>query len=187
MDPEEADVTQLLADIRSGDPAAMSHLMGRVYEPLRAMAGRCFRSHPDGHTLQPTELVHEVFLRMTGKTDAQWHDRAHFLAVCATVMRDILVDHARRRRALKRGGGMQRVTLAGNAAKMEDFDALDLDNVLTRLAAVDERQAKIVEYRFFAGMTISEAAHALGVSARTVNDDWAMARAWISAQLSKER
>jgi RNA polymerase sigma factor (TIGR02999 family) len=129
--------------------------------------------------------VHEVFVRMLGKTEVEWRDRAHFFAVCATTMRGILVDHARRRRAAKRGGDFQRVSLSLVLAPSDQVDALDLDQVLTRLAELSERQARIVEYRFFAGMTIPEVALALDLSERTVNDEWALARAWISARLSE--
>ncbi len=182
-----SEVTRALAGIRNGESEALSRLIDQVYAPLRALAGRCFRDQPAGQTLQPTALVHEVFLRMADKDEAVARDRAHFLAVCATVMRGILVDHARRRRAAKRGGAMRRVTLSSAASDMQECDALDLEGVLTRLAALSERQARVVEYRFFAGMTIPEVACALGVSERTVNDDWTMARAWISARLAEER
>jgi RNA polymerase sigma factor (TIGR02999 family) len=161
--------------------------MDLVYEPLRALAQSYFRRQPDASTLQPTALVHEVYLRMVGKTEVEWQDRAHFFAICATAMRGILADHARRRRAAKRGGDRQRVTLSGAALpEREDVvDLLDLDEALMELAALSERQARIVEYRLFAGMTVPEIAHALGVSKRTVDNDWAMARAWIGARLSE--
>jgi RNA polymerase sigma factor (TIGR02999 family) len=183
------DVTRTLAAVRGGDEEAAARLMDLVYDPLRAIAGRAFRDQPVGHTLQATALVHEVFLQVVGRTEVEWSDRAHFYAVCARAMRGILVDHARRRGAAKRGGDLRRVTLSTDlvtpADEDEGVDLLDLDEALDKLAELSERQARIVEYRFFSDMTIEEVAHALGVSPRTVNDDWAMARAWISARLSR--
>jgi RNA polymerase sigma factor (TIGR02999 family) len=159
--------------------------MDVVYEPLRALAGGYFRSESASHTLQPTALVHEVFLRVVDQRDAVWNDRAHFLAVCAIAMRGILVDHARAKAALKRGGERERVPLdSGLALGTEDeVDLLDLEEHLTLLATLNERQARIVECRCFSGMTVPEVAEVLGVSARTVNEDWAVARAWLSVRL----
>lgn len=170
-----------------GDDSAWSRLMELVYPELRALAGSYFRGQPLSHTLQPTALVHEAFLRLVDQTDVEWHDRAHFLAACAVTMRRILTDHARRRRAAKRGGDWQRVTL-GNVATPsvgDEIDVLALEEALDTLATLNERQSRIIECRFFAGMTIPEVAHVLGVSTTTVDDDWAMARAWLSVQLSE--
>lgn len=164
--------------------------MDAVYEPLRALAAACFRSQPPGHTLQPTALVHEVFVRIVGQRDAVWKDRAHFLAVCAKAMRGILVDHARAKGSVKRGGAeRERVPLdsALALAHEAEVDLLDLEEHLVLLADLNERQARIVECRCFSGMTIPEVAEALGVSPRTVDDDWAMARAWLSARLADAR
>lgn len=160
--------------------------MAVVYEPLRALAQGYFRNQPASHTLQPTALVHEVFLRVVDQKDAAWKDRAHFLAVCAKAMRGILVDHARAKGAQKRGGERERVPLDSALAltKADEVDLLDLEEHLALLATLNERQARIVECRCFSGMTIPEVAEALGVSPRTVDDDWSMARAWLGARLA---
>jgi len=184
-DPE--DVRKTLYRVRTGDAAASANLMDVVYEPLRALAGSYFRSQPANHTLQPTALVHEVFLRVVDQKDAVWKDRAHFLAVCAKAMRGILVDHARSKGALKRGGERERVPLDSSLALSEhdEVDLLDLEEHLALLATLNERQARLVECRCFSGMTIPEVAEALGVSPRTADEDWAMARAWLSARLAR--
>jgi RNA polymerase sigma factor (TIGR02999 family) len=179
------DVTQLLQQVRGGDPAATARLMEVVYDELRTLAGQCFRGQPECNTLQPTALVHEVFLRLTRRTDIAWEDRAHFFAVCATAMRGILADYARRRAAAKRGGNWTRIALSGLVASGGDPDVIALDEALTRLAAINERQSRVVEYRFFSGLTIEEVACVLGVSKRTVDDDWAMARSWLCVQLGE--
>ncbi|MFT7486148.1 MAG: RNA polymerase sigma-70 factor (ECF subfamily) [Candidatus Paceibacteria bacterium] len=160
--------------------------MDVVYEPLRALAGSYFLSQPASHTLQPTALVHEVFLRVVDKKDAVWNNRAHFLAVCAKAMRGILVDHARAKSALKRSGDRERVPLDSRLALCteDEVDLLDLEEHLVLLATLSERQARIVECRCFSGMTISEVAEVLGVSTRTATDEWAVARAWLSVRLA---
>jgi len=160
-------------------------LLPKVYGELRALAASYFRGR-GANTLQPTALVNEAFLRLA-KHDGEIKDRAHFFAVAATAMRQILTDRARRRRALKRGGPeKERVTLSGIAAPDGGIDLLVLDDLLSRLAALDERQARLVELRFFAGLTEDEAAESLGVSLRTVQKDWRKARAWLLAELSRE-
>lgn len=185
-DPTRGEVTDLLSLVRAGDEAASGQLMEVVYGELRALAGHCLRGQRASHTLQPTALVHEAFLRLVHRAGAEWRDRAHFFAVCATAMRGILADHARRRRAAKRGGDWQRVTLSDVTPQTADeVDILDLDDALLRLATINGRQARIVELRFFSGLTIEEVAYVLGVSRRTVDDDWAMARAWLSVQLTE--
>lgn len=175
-----------LIEAREGSSVSSKQLMELVYQRLRALAGHYFRRQPEDHTLQPTALVHEVFLKVVGNDGLEWRDRAHFFAICATAMRGILADHARRRRASKRGRDLQRITLS--RALVEEtsspLDLLDLDEALKALAALNTRQARIVECRFFAGMTVPEIAQTLGVSTRTVDNDWAMARAWISVRLS---
>ncbi|MEZ6015067.1 MAG: ECF-type sigma factor [Planctomycetota bacterium] len=179
-----------LDQVRSGDAAAIASLMDAVYEPLRALAAASFRSQPQGHTLQPTALVHEVFMRIVGQRDAVWKDRAHFLAVCATAMRSILVDHARAKGSIKRGGAeRERVPLdsALALAKEDEVDLLDLEEHLVLLSTLNERQARIVECRCFSGMTIAEVAEVLGVAPRTIDAEWAMARAWLSARLADVR
>jgi RNA polymerase sigma factor (TIGR02999 family) len=151
------------------------------------MAGAAFRGQPADHTLQPPALVHEVFLKIVDQTGVDWRDRAHFFAVAATAMRQILVDHARAAGAAKRGGNRQRVSLS-RAQAADNGDAMDvlaLHEVLDELARLDPRQARVVELRFFAGLSVSEAAEVLGVSKRTVDLDWQMARAWLSQALSE--
>jgi RNA polymerase sigma-70 factor (ECF subfamily) len=155
----------------------------KVYGELRALAASYFRGRDS--TLQPTALVHEAFLRLV-KPGAEIKDRGHFFAVAATAMRQILTDRARRRRAQKRGGpDRERVTLSGIPAFESPIDLVVLDDLLGRLAALDERQARLVELRFFAGLTEDEAAEALGVSLRTVQKDWRKARAWLLAEMVK--
>lgn len=166
---------------------AIDRLMGLVYEPLRSLANRHFQHQPASHTLQPTALVHEVSLRVVDRDRIEWQDRAHFFAVCSRAMRGILVDHARRMNAAKRGRDGARVTLddAFAAEERGAIDLLDLEEHLTHLATLNERHARIVECRFFSGMTIPEVASALGVSERTVTEDWTMARAWLGARLER--
>ena len=176
----------LLADLAAGDDSAASRLFPLVYGELRAIAGSYFRRQPANHTLQPTALVHEAFLRLVDQTQAQWIDRSHFLAVAAKAMRRILINHAHRRAAARRGGNRQRLTLIEELTpcSRREFDLIALDEALNRLAEVNERMSEVVEVRFFGGMTVEEAAHALGVSKRTVETDWEMARAWLSREMS---
>jgi RNA polymerase sigma-70 factor, ECF subfamily len=177
-------VTGIRAKLRGvlDDPAL---LLPKVYGELRALAASYFRGRGDA-TLQPTALVNEALLRML-KPGAPIKDRAHFFAVAATAMRQILTDRARRRRAQKRGGAeRERVTLSGIAAFESPIDLVALDDLLTQLAALDERQARLVELRFFAGMTEDEAAEALGVSRRTVQTEWRKAKAWLLAHLERD-
>jgi RNA polymerase sigma-70 factor, ECF subfamily len=161
-------------------------LVKEVYTKLRALAGSYFRGQPGAHTLQPTALVHEAFLKLAAVDPASWNDRSHFLAVAATAMRQILTDHARRRKAEKRGGQRERVTLSGIAAtQSSDVDLIALDEIMGKLAAIDERGARLVELRFFAGMTEDEAAAALSVSTRTVQKDWRRVKAWLAVELDR--
>jgi RNA polymerase sigma factor (TIGR02999 family) len=181
------ETTSLLRNVRDGDAVAADQLLPLVYRELRAMAGAAFRGQPADHTLQPTALVHEVFLKIVDQTGVDWRDRAHFFAVAATAMRQILVDHARAAGAAKRGGNRQRVSLS-RAQAADNGDAMDvlaLHEVLDELARLDPRQARVVELRFFTGLSVSEAAEVLGVSKRTVDLDWQMARAWLSQALSE--
>lgn len=185
-DIASVDLTRVLAEMRAGDQSARDRLVETVYGHLRALAGNCMRRHPPGQTLEPTALVHEAFMRLVDQSSAPWQDRAHFFAASATVMRGILADHARRRAAAKRGGGWKRIDLTNIATPSGEsvIDLLDLDRALDRLAALHERQARIVEFRFFAGMTEEEVAQVLGVSRSTVSGEWKMARAWLSANLA---
>ncbi len=179
------EVTQLLDEIRSGSATARSRLADLVYAELRARAGRYFRRQPRSHTLQPTALVHEAYLRLVGQEGVRWNDRTHFFAACAAVMRNILAEHARRRRTAKRGSNAQRLSVDSVAVAGPDLcDVVALDEALAKLAALNARHARVVECRVFAGMTVPEVADALGVAERTVDSDWAMARAWLAAHLS---
>lgn len=176
---------QLLQAIQRGEAGATDELMPLVYEQLRALAARELARERPGHTLQATALVHEAFLRLCGNPTGRWDGIAHFHAAAAVSMRRILVEAARARAAQKRGGGWQRVTLAGVAAPAE-FDRdqlLDLDAALADLAAEDPRKAKLVELRYFAGLELAECAAALGVSPATADRDWAYARAWLFDRL----
>jgi len=183
-----SETTRILQAVGRGDEDAVDRLLPLVYEQLRALAGNYFRAEPSDHTLQPTALVHEVFVRMVGGTEVAWNDRAHFFALAATAMRRILADHARRRRAAKRGGDWHRVTLdaAVTPPTEPQIDAVALDSVLSRLAELDERKHRVVEMRFFGGLTIEEVAAVLGVSTTTVEGDWRVARAWLKAELERE-
>ena len=160
-----------------------------VYEQLHRLAEGYFRRQPKGHTLNPTALIHEAYLKLAAREGGRWKDRTHFLAVAATAMRQILVDHARGREAVRRGGGRQRITLDESAMPSadRDVDLLALDEALERLAGLDERKARVIELRFFAGLTVQETAAALGVSSVTVKRDWSMARAWIERELEPDQ
>jgi RNA polymerase sigma-70 factor, ECF subfamily len=179
------DVTELLRQVSRGDAAALSHLLPLVYADLQRVAQRALGREHEAHTLSSTALVHEAYLRMVDQRRVQWNDRAHFLAVAATAMRRVLVDHARRQKRLKRGGARQQVTLDdAMLLAAERADALvELDDALVRLGQLNGRLARVVECRFFAGLTTEETAQALAVTTRTVERDWQKARAWLFIQL----
>ena len=191
-EPDPAGVTRLLQAMQAGDPAASEALAPLVYRQLHDMAGRALRGERSGHTLQPTALVHEAFVRLTGQRDARWADRGHFYSLAARIMRRILVDHARKRLTAKRGSGGLRVTLtdslAGDGAGVEDrtLDVLAIEEALSRLEAVEERPARVVELRFFAGLDLDETAQSLGISVATVKRDWVFARAFLRNALAGE-
>jgi len=178
-------VGDLLAAELGGDAGAAGQLVALVYDELRALAQRCLRAERPGHPLRPTELVHEAFLRLVDQEDSKARERSHFLALAATTMRRVLVDHARRSLALKRGGDVQRVPLSeGIRLQVEDpMQMLALDEALTRLAGRNERLARVVELRFLGGLTVQETAEALGVSTERVRLDWRFARAWLNREL----
>ena len=159
--------------------------MERVYQELRAIAADYMRRERPEHTLQPTALVHEAYLRLSGRS-AGWESRAHFVRVAARAMRRVLIDHARRKRATKRGGERDREPLDQVTAAMEGVssDLLALDEALDRLSAIDPRMAQVVELRFFAGLTIDDTAKVMGISRGTVKNDWALARAWLKDEMS---
>jgi RNA polymerase sigma factor (TIGR02999 family) len=186
--PPSENVTQLLKAWSSGDRAALDRLVTAVYEELKRQAARYLRNERPGHTLETTALVHEAFLRLVDQRQVEWQNRAHFFGVAAQLMRRILVDHARGRRAAKRGGAAVAVTLDSGAEQIvpqeSGVDMLALDDALTRLSSLDAEQAHIVELRYFAGLSIEETATVLGVSPATVKRDWSMARAWLKRELS---
>jgi RNA polymerase sigma-70 factor (ECF subfamily) len=181
----DGDITKLLAAMRRGDPLAEANLVALVYEDFHALAKRYMNRERPDHTLQPTALVNEAYVRLLRDNPAEWQSRAHFFAAASIVMRRILVDHARSRAAAKRPGGKQRVELdefmAAASPRIEQL--LILDEALTRLADWDRRQARLVEMIYFGGLTESEAAAVMGISERTVKRDWRAARAWLQSQL----
>jgi RNA polymerase sigma-70 factor, ECF subfamily len=188
---EKVDVQQAMAKEGAAD-AESARLMTLVYDELRALAASWFRQQPANHTLQPTALVHEAYLRLHRTPNVQWRDRTHFFAVAATAMRRILVDHARHRRTGKRGKGeYDRITLDEAAwrasGQKSEVNIIELDAAMTRLERLDPRQCRIVELRFLAGLSVEDTAAALGISTRTVKLDWSMARAWLVEQLRGEQ
>jgi len=188
-------ITDALAALRGGDPDAMDRLVPLVYEELARIAHRQLRLEVPGHTLSTTALVHEAYLRLVDQTRAQWADRAQFFGVAAHSMRRVLVDHARRHRAARRGGvhrrdipleALEAIDAANLAAGDRAEILVAMDEALDRLAALDSRQARVVECRFFGGLTESETAEALGVTARTVARDWVKARGWLYQELHRD-
>jgi RNA polymerase sigma factor (TIGR02999 family) len=177
-------VTRILQQLDLSDPAQAEALLSAVYGELRDLAARQMRGERAGHTLQPTALVHEAWMRLVDG-EVGFDSRAHFFGTAARAMRQVLVDHARRRDAGKRGGGWERVTLDSGLAEDNHLaaDILDLDTTLTRLSAHDAVLARLVELRFFAGLTLDEAADALGVSRRKAAKDWSVARLWLRREL----
>ena len=185
MSNSELPITELLNRFGNGDQGAEKELFPYLYAELRKLAFAKLRRERAGHTLQATALVHEVYLRMIGHK-AQWNGRAHFFAVSARVMRAILIDYARQQKTGKRGGGIKPLPLDDVLIISSDKAelALQVDEALVQLAALDERQARVVEMRYFAGMTEEEIGLVLGVSSKTVKRDWAMAKAWLATTLS---
>jgi len=185
--PRANDVTGLLLSWRDGDAAALDRLVPLVYDELRRVARGYLRREPPGHSLQATALLHEVFLRLVDADRLTPMSRTHFFAISARLMRQILVDHARRKRADKRGGGATVISLdeaAPEAAQTSGVNVLALDEALDALSSFDARQCRVVELRFFAGLNIPETADALGISTATVEREWAMAKAWLHQRLS---
>ncbi len=191
VDPK-ASVTEIVCRLSRGDgdgSASSEKLFPVVYDELRRLARGYMSRETPGHTLQPTALVHEAYLKLVDQTRADWKGRTHFFAVGARVMRRLLVDHARERGAIKRGAGWQSVTLSGAfdefaGGSLEPESLLDLNAALERLAELDEREAKVVTLRFFGGLTVDQVAEVLGVSIRTVEYDWRHAQAWLKLELS---
>ena len=185
--PSTADVTHLLLAWRQGDASALDRLLPLVYEELRRLAHAQMRGEAPGEeVLQTTALVHEAFLRLAPGVDIAWQDRVHFYAICARVMRRILIDRARERRALKRGGDEGPVSLTNcmGVVPARDGDLLALDEALGRLSTLQPRMGQVVELRFFAGLSVEEAAEVLGVSSKTVQRDWQVARNWLLCELN---
>jgi RNA polymerase sigma-70 factor (ECF subfamily) len=182
---EAGEVTRLLLELKQGNKEAEGKLIPLVYNELRRIAGTYMRREAPGHSLQPTALVHEAYLRLTDLKKIDWQSRSHFFAVSATIMRRIVVDHARASRARKRGDGWDAVSLNDAILPSPERapEILALDEALNRLAELDQRQSKIVELRFFAGMSEEEIGSVLGISARTVKRDWRIAKAWLFKEL----
>lgn len=181
------DVTAILVSWSEGRREALDELVPLIYDELHRIAARYLRQERAEHTLQPTALVHEAWLRLIDQQNVNWQNRAHFFGVSAELMRRILVDHARRKKAEKRGGGAATVVLDENIewSARRDLDLVDLDDALEALAKLDPQQSKVVEMRFFGGLSVEETAEALGVSPTTVKREWRMARAWLLRELEK--
>ena len=184
--PSPQIVTQLLLDWSHGDQAALDKLMPLVYEELHRLAQRYMRRESPGHTLQTTALVNEAYLRLIDQRQVRWQNRAHFFAIAAQLMRRILLDRARRRRYIKRGGGARQVSLdeAADVFQERSADLVALDEALSRLADLDPRKGRVVELRFFGGLSVEETAEALNVSPETVMRDWRLAKVWLLRELS---
>lgn len=184
---EAAEVTRLLTAVSAGDKKALEALLPIVYKELRRHAGYLMKNERPGHTLQPTALVHEVFLRLVKTERIEWKCRAHFFAVASQLMRSILVDHARGKRRHKRGHGAQRVSLTEGLglSTQQDADVLAVDAALSKLALLDTRQAEIVAMRFFGGLSVEEVAAVLGMSKRSAEAEWTVIRAWLRRELAE--
>src|SRR5436309_2865516 len=184
-----SDVTEILTAIDQGAPERANELLPLVYEELRKLAAARMAQESPGQTLQPTALVHEAWLRLVGDANPKFQNRAHFFAAAAEAMRRILIDNARRKRALRHGGGQQRVHVeqAELASAIDDEQLLAVNEALDKLAAESKLEAELVKLRYFVGMTLEEAAHVLGISARTADNYWAHARAWLFRELKSEK
>ena len=183
------EVTQILNDWSGGDPKAQERLMPFVYDELRRLARSFLAKERDDHTLQPTALVHEAYVRLVDQTRVNWQNRAHFYGIASSMMRRVLIDHARSHAAEKRGGGAIRLSIDDVQAPLEQraADFVALDEALKRLSQFDERKSKVVEMRFFGGLNDEEIAEVLGVTTRTVLRDWKKARLWLYRELSTEQ
>ncbi len=182
------EITQLLHDWHGGDRTALDRLVPLVYDELRRISKRYLRRQPPGQTLQTTALINEAYLKMVDLPGIDWQNRAHFFAVAAQAMRNLLLDHARAKHRAKRGGDAQQVSLdeAAMVSVARSEELLALDDALTRLAALDARQSRIVELRYFGGLTVDEVAEVLGISAITIAREWAKAKGWLYRELSQE-
>jgi RNA polymerase sigma factor (TIGR02999 family) len=185
-EPKSQDLTQILRAWSDGDPDALNRLTPLVLEELRRIAQRHIHAERGGHTLQATALVNEAWLRLIDANGVRWEDRAHFFAICARIMRRILIEAARSRMAQKRGGGALQVTFDDILpAVTRDEQFVALDEAMNSLAKVDERKARVVELRFFGGLTVEETAHVLGMSEQSIHRDWRLARSWLLRELSR--
>jgi RNA polymerase sigma factor (TIGR02999 family) len=187
--PSSGEVTQLLIAWSNGDQTALDQLMPLVYGELRRMAKRYMAGQSPGHTLQTTALIHEAYLKLVGQKEKQWQNRVHFFGVAAQAMRHILVDYARSRQATKRGGEMHAISLDEAAMVMEEqtADLVALDDALNRLAELAPRQSRLVELRYFGGLSVEETAEVLKVSPETATRDWRMAKAWLLRELKQDK
>jgi RNA polymerase sigma factor (TIGR02999 family) len=183
--PSPKEVTELLLDWREGNQEAIDRLMPLVYNELRRLAAYHMKRERPDHTLQASALINEVYLRLVDQKSVSWQNRAHFFGIASRLMREVLVDHARSRNYAKRGGDRQKVDIekVAELAQENSPDLIALDDALKSLASIDERQSRIVELRFFGGLTSEETAEVLGISLRTVEREWNMARAWLSRQM----
>lgn len=181
----QQEVTKLLIRLTEGDNAVLDALLPAVYDELRRLAANYLRRERVGHTLQPTALVHEAYLRMVDQTRVEWQNRAHFFGVAAQMMRRILVDHARGQAAEKRGGDVQKISLDENidVSALRASELVALDEALERLAAIDPQKSRLVELRFFGGLSVEETAEVMGVSAPTVKRHWRLAKAWLYGEV----
>lgn len=186
MSDHNADITMLLRAAASGRREHVDMLMNAIYEDMRRLASVHLQAERSDHTLQPTALVHEAYLKLINQHSANWSDRLHFFAVASQIIRRILIDHARERKALKRGGSAARFSLTDRdvAAPLRDEELLALDEALAELAEIDPRQARIVELRYFGGCTVEETAELLGVGPRTIDRDWQAAKAWLFCRMT---
>jgi len=184
---EPRNITQLLDAWGGGDKAALDALMPLVYDELRRQASRYLRRERPGHTLQTTALINEAYLRLVDQKKTRWQNRAQFFGIAAQLMRRILVDHARTKHRIKRGGSDVRVSLTGLSAATAapEVDVIELDEALNRLAEIDPQQAKIVELRFFSGLNVEDTATALNISPATVKRDWSVAKAWLYREINR--
>ena len=189
MQASATEVTRLLAELRNGNPEAEAKLIPLVYKHLHRLAASYMRSERPDHTLQATALVNEAYLRLVAQKGKEWKDRAHFFGIAARLMRQILVEHARARHAAKRGGTFQKLLPLDrelDVSAVRARELLQLDEALESLERLDPQQARVVDLRFFGGMTVEETAEVLGISPRTVKRDWAVARAWLHGELSSK-
>jgi RNA polymerase sigma-70 factor (ECF subfamily) len=179
-------ITGILQDVKHGDRSAWERLLPVVYDELRNLAGQYLRRERRGHTLQPTALVHEAFLKLVDQSRVDWQGRAHFFAIAAQAMRRILVDHARQHQAAKRGGDRERIVFDENlmGGPPQADNILALEDALVKLAELDAQQARIVELRFFGGLNVAEVAEAMQMSKRSVEREWTMVRSWLRRELS---